>query len=508
MAAGDRRRALVGLIVAVTGAAYPVLFHRIAALGVGPYGGIAPIEWDRTLLMWATALATILVIAAVMSRFGERRFLDVLVPATAVMWAVAFGWRIVLWLSRTVPVPAQLIVASVFVAIVAGGWLLLRVSRTPEGASALTLAVAVPLVLLAWDARALVELPITDPNVVTPQTAAASDRPSVWILVFDALPSPAALDTLGWQSSDLVESFEREGFVVADEALAYTTGTYSTLGSMLTLAAEPPSPPVTPDEQAEWLAVMDGSHPLAASLVDDGYDYVMVDNGWSWTSCGTLVTDCRVRPMISELEWTVLINTLAEPTASLHGPWRTHSLVQMNELRELAVEPATSPRLVYAHLLIPHQPYELDADCSLRRATPSVPESSWLRTEDGFRTQMTCTAGLLVELIEAIPADDIVLVVGDHGSDLANKSGGGYDPAELRDRATTFVAVRGCGLTGEDLTSNVNAYRAVATCVTTGDYPPWPSQAFLACARLDGIVGLVEATEALQTGTGKSCDDG
>ena len=52
-------------IVAVLGAAYPTLFFWTAALDVGPYGSIRPIDWSRIATGWRALLPCAAVIGSV-----------------------------------------------------------------------------------------------------------------------------------------------------------------------------------------------------------------------------------------------------------------------------------------------------------------------------------------------------------------------------------------------------------------------------------------------------------
>ncbi len=200
----------------------------------------------------------------------------------------------------------------------------------------------------------------------------------------------------------------------------------------------------------------------------------------------------------------MLVNSLAEPFTSVYGPWRTHSLRQLDELERLAAESTGEPRLIYAHLLIPHAPFELDAACQLRVGTTEQTSVEWLRTQKGFLAQMSCAAMRLVALIERIPPGDVVLIVGDHGSDL-NESETDFTPAELQDRLSTFVAFRGCDLDPAHLTSNVNAYRGLAECVSSASFPPWVDVASVTCIDAAGEVRLLDARVSLAAGEGMSC---
>jgi hypothetical protein len=120
--------------------------------------------------------------------------------------------------------------------------------------------------------------------------------------------------------------------------------------------------------------------------------------------------------------------------------------------------------LFVAHLVVPHEPYVLDADCQ------ALPRERWLKggfarlpmTEEGraaryagYDRQVRCTMRLVREMIEAIPEgllrDATVIVQGDHGSRLSTAAPQATNAATMsiadyRDSYSTLFAVRSPGL--------------------------------------------------------------
>ena len=494
-------RAALPIVLALAGAAFPAFFHRTAALGVGPYGGIAPVNWVRFSTVWLVGLVLILLLALLLWRMSKQRFTTLLLPSIAAYWAVAFFWRGNAALAGLVNLPGRIVTGLAVVVLIAGVWLLVKLVSTSDGPNALAIALAVPMAFTGWQAVGFTDLPAPEPSeaVLVP----TDDRPDVWVIVLDALPSPATLERLGWDAQPFVSELERLGFQVPMESASYSSGTFVTVGAALTLGDVPPTSPIGVDELGPWLAAMRGDHPLARGLVANGYDFVTVDNAFSFSECGPVTTDCRRYPLISEHELSALQNSLAAPFLPDTHPWTEHTLRQLDELAALADEDNLRPRLVYTHLLMPHWPFDHDATCEPAEGSEL---DEWVRSPIGFGQTMDCLSSRLVDLAGRIPADDVVVMLGDHGSDLYNPSGGGFDADQLADRLSAFVAVSGCELEAEHLSSNVNAYRGVSSCVTTGDFPPWPADPHLACPQLSGDVRLISATEALAAGTGLSCN--
>ena len=114
---------------------------------------------------------------------------------------------------------------------------------------------------------------------------------------------------------------------------------------------------------------------------------------------------------------------------------RTGPIPVLPMFDRLIEDVATARRgdMFFAHLLIPHDPYALDADCALRRPAPAwnlrgsgwreetnSPESRLLNYQD-YVEQVRCTmrkVGTLLAVLNANPAakDAVVIIHGDHGS--------------------------------------------------------------------------------------------
>ncbi len=151
-------------------------------------------------------------------------------------------------------------------------------------------------------------------------------------------------------------------------------------------------------------------------------------------------------------------------------------------------------------MLVPHDPYDLDREC--RPTTAHARYGS-----EGYFASVSCLTHRLLPLMQSIPEHDIVLVIGDHGSDLYTNDVSDLTASELADRTSAFIAVRGCDLARSHLTSNVNAYRGVAQCVLGQSIPAWPAVPHLACYEASPDLKLVPALEALAQGRGMSCND-
>ena len=172
------------------------------------------------------------------------------------------------------------------------------------------------------------------------------------------------------------------------------------------------------------------------------------------------------------------------------GSWSVstdRALDQFDILRDLAGSPANSPRLVYAHIGLPHPPFLLDAQCE---GWDNPDPDEWGITPDlsePYLMQLRCVNRQVSELIEAIDRsnpDTVVVITGDHGVHL---HGQWYVPAEqwtpeiIEESTATLSAYRlptGCRDVTSDSFAVVNTFRIVIDCLFDQDLGSIPTQQF------------------------------
>lgn len=161
-----------------------------------------------------------------------------------------------------------------------------------------------------------------------------------------------------------------------------------------------------------------------------------------------------------------------DPGTSLAG-WqaRAHGSTTMAELARVQrlVEGGLEGTFVFAHLLLPHFPYELDRDCRersalSRRLGPGWKDGTWGNTEASLRLrwklyseQAICLYRQLDSLMVVMDSvtretGAIVVIHGDHGSRIALTRpdpwwGYRLSPRDILAHFGTLLAIRGPGFT-------------------------------------------------------------
>jgi hypothetical protein len=480
-------------------AAYPVVF--LFATNAAEQVSLAPL-WGPLAMAVGGAILVLGAIALIVRDWHRAALL------TTVLVLGFFGyghaWNAVAeQLDNQFPLIGAWLVAigvGVLVAWRVGG----RAIRTTT--RAINLVAAIALVLNAWSlAGSMVAIGAvgsgTDGSPTLELHPADPERlPDVYNIILDRYASSLALDEIyDFDNEPFLTQLEERGFSVARRAHANYIKTPLSLGSSLNLDYL--------DVQALKAAAEDGAdrepaHRLLsqhlvvpAALKDLGYRYYHIAN-W-WTPSATNVDADRVFQYEGQDEFstvlaqTTLLRAFNEPEAAPTDPWdwrvlRAHTDYELARLDEIPTLPG--PKFVFAHLLIPHDPYVFDADGSfMDRAQVSAqgqPES--------YRRQLTYTNARMLRLIDRIVAgsgrDAIIVLQADEGPFperyRANEWGFKWreaGDAELEEKFGILFAMRvpGANLEGagfHDGITPVNTFRLIFNARFGTDLPLLPDR--------------------------------
>ena len=202
------------------------------------------------------------------------------------------------------------------------------------------------------------------------------DLPDVYYVILDRYAGSNGLaEAYDFDNEPFLTALEERGFDVARNAHANYIKTPLSLASSLNMEyldadalegrgrvgrgsrADPPGP---------------GRHLVVPSALKElGYRYIHVAN-W-WTPTATNVDADRTFRYDGQDEFstvlaqTTLLRAFTEPEAAPTDPWdwrilRGHSAYALDRLDEIPELPG--PKFVFAHLLLPHDPYVFDRDGS------------------------------------------------------------------------------------------------------------------------------------------------
>ncbi len=396
-----------------------------------------------------------------------------------------------------------------FLAVALAAWLGLNLRSfvwLPQvlgaGLGVAALSMAVTGVVGDWVGR-----PLPDP-APPPQLEGAPPGRDLVVLILDAHASPSILaSAFDYDMTPTVVRLEEHGFDVIDRAFSNYTMTHFSVPSMLSLDyLFEPGVDESPTVAAMSRRVIAGDAGLMAWLREVGYFVTKFESGWEEDACGQ-VSSCFESGWQSDVtSWLLASDTPFRRLWPSH-PYPVRALEVLRELPEVVQDAANNgrPDFIMAHVLSPHSPLFLTAECrdryvyglgGLNIGTPDMPPQVATARSAAYVAQVACIEGHLVSLAEALEGTNtVVLVAGDHGSDFDGQTFfplRDWTERQLEERFSIFAAVRSpgdCGLVPDTL---VNLGRYAVGCALGVSIPYLPDR-FLGSG--GGNAPLVDVTE-------------
>lgn len=371
---------------------------------------------------------------------------------------------------------------------------------------ALNLVAAIALLLNAWTlagtvtALGAVHAPDDDPAPsLTLAPPDAADVPDVYYIILDRYAGPTALrDSFDFDNEPFLTALEDRGFEVARHAHANYIKTPFSLASSLSLDYVDPlalRAEATDGKDREPIHRALREHlAVPGSLKELGYRYVHIGNWWTPTQQNTdadrvFVYDGQDE-FTSVLAQTTILRAINEPEAAPTDPWdwrvlREHTLYALDTLDEAVDLPG--PKYVFAHLLIPHDPYVFNADGSFTGRA----QVAQLGREESYRRQLQYANARMLETVDRIldrDPDAVIMLQGDEGPFPARYAADEWGfawqeatDAELEEKFGILFAMRvpGADLAREgfhDGITPVNAFRVILNARFGTDLPMLPDR--------------------------------
>ena len=284
------------------------------------------------------------------------------------------------------------------------------------------------------------------------------------------------------EEAEFLTKLEDRRVSVVPDAIANYSFTYSSLSNTLSLDHRFKGP----TQRSEIFDTMQGANPMRAVFEQAGWRYVHIESDWTGTRCGPTVTNCVENGWVDDFVWEFFQTSYFGPQIerSTTHPHVGQGLRSLAALEEHARETDTGRDFVFAHILLPHPPLQLNSDCDVLiderllgqyyRLLETNAETMALR-QSGYRHQTACLNARLVSLLESIDESASVVITADHGPDLRgqlDKLLAAWDADDLEQRFRIFHAARlrnGCERSGRhDL---VNLIRSEVQCVTGASLP-------------------------------------
>lgn len=378
---------------------------------------------------------------------------------------------------------------------------------------------------MAWGAIALLAYPIAlsfigDPGETSTasmhepgQLVAEMTSPprDVLVLVVDGYASEDVLaDLYGYSSAETFEVLADRGFDVTTNAVANYGRTRLSVASALQMdypVAETRTV-LNSADLTRLLEIIGGDSVVANWFEASGYQHVYVESGWFGTRCDDDVDVCVEAPWPGESLYDVAHRSLLRDAPGFEtgrafskGARQTIDWLR-GDLEDLLSN--ESHEFIYAHLLAPHPPLFLDSSCEMKAQAgyggftilqPNMSDAELTRARDWYVGQVQCVNAVLEDVASLADAHDAIVVIhGDHGPDSLGQlyvPGAEWDTRQREERLTTMVAARVPGCTMTDITSLVNVYRRLLSCVSSDELLGLETRTY-ETEWVDGGQGMVE----------------
>ena len=370
----------------------------------------------------------------------------VLVPIGAIATIVVTVWSFRQPRARLDVLGAFMTRFAVLLVVIVAGHLALsqRRSRTAPQRSVLARELARPLRIAA-----------------PPPAGRNTPRRDIYLIVLDERPNARVMrEVLHSDDSAFEDTLRALGFVIPREMQSNYTQTLLSLPSLLNATQLTQLARDEGETSRSYVlpAYLTENNRTARFLRSQGYRYVLFPSAWFPATQSSPLADAVFDPwpafsLASELRRTELRRAVVRST--MLRRWsppmtseRSFDLRFMDGLRRMAADPA--PTFVFAHSVLSHRPYYLDASCRAL-ARPLAPRE----TEDGEPAnraarlaQLKCVDSLVVDVVTALLRDSrpepVILVVGDHGTQFADPRHLAHpervSPAFVRERFGAFGA--------------------------------------------------------------------
>ncbi|HEU4320759.1 MAG TPA: sulfatase-like hydrolase/transferase [Acidimicrobiia bacterium] len=454
--------------------------QALATLGANYWQTAHP---ERVILVAALSAAVACGLAWFLVRLGARPSMALFVVVVGTVVFVRGG---PLWVIRGP------IVTWLFVGVIAILVLLLG-RRLPESAVwiacvALVVALASGSLMGAIDTYRSMGLS----HVVATSDIAAElrSRPDIYLVVLDAYAGRQALASqFGETKGELVAYLESRDFQVPDSAWSSQASTDLSLPTIVDMAYPVDPSNVNDATRRDLYEIIGGENNTVSLLEANGYKTTMVESGWVGSECGDAYDTCIPSHWLDEVLFDVAWNSLVNPLVmETYGhAFTTNALATMDAVvRAVEDDGGDEPRFVFAHVLAPHPPFFLDESCRLTvdetRIRWSISPGQVDPVRDAlFLQQTSCVDGFLTRLADAAGGDDVVVVVGDHGTRRLDPPVEGQRPEQdaLVELMNVLVAVRtgaDCTISDPILTSDL--MRQVLNCFSSEQLDPVPHRMF------------------------------
>ncbi|UJW85094.1 sulfatase-like hydrolase/transferase [Devosia sp. SL43] len=355
-----------------------------------------------------------------------------------------------------------------------------------------------------WQERGAIRaaLAANYPPLAQPSVAPAA-TPDIYFVIFDRY---ARADMMarhyGHDNSAFLTALRERGFVVADDAFAAYQRTAHSVASTLNLGF------VDTDGVGlgsnDWIPLYETlSSPRLFNFMQAlGYQVDTLGSWWEPTRNSSLADSSdsyfAVPESLRSFSENALLARLLESTGSPFFDARQRQCERIRHQFDALSQAKTTdaPRFVFAHMLVPHPPFVIDA----QGKCTSVAEASARTRAENYIGQLCLANSSTLSMVDTILARDrdaIIILQSDEGpwpaqyageeiqnfgADISSVEWRDVPPEELREKMATLSAIRMPGVDPEIIESDftpVNTFRILLSEVFGVEMPKLERQAYV-----------------------------
>ncbi|MDH4280955.1 MAG: LTA synthase family protein [Acidimicrobiia bacterium] len=322
--------------------------------------------------------------------------------------------------------------------------------------------------------------PTVEPVAMDFGTPTAS-RDLIVVVLDEYARGDALVEDFGFDNREFTDALAEEGIDVVPQAWANSSRTITSIATVMSgQYLVEPGQTYNLRDRRRIAAMVGGDNPMADLLRANGYRYTHIEGPAVDVECSSSPDVCIGNGLIDETTtvWLQSNPYVGLVTWSLGHPFPNTADDILGSLQAVVEEASTNsqPDFVYAHVLSPHIPLELDSSCDRHQMFAET---------NTYIGQIQCVNGLVLEALAGSVDEAVVVVTGDHGT-VDDRSVLDGDPAnwtqvDIKQRLGVFSAVKlapECSTPSDDATL-VTIFHLAAACALGVEPDPPVERTFI-----------------------------
>lgn len=357
---------------------------------------------------------------------------------------------------------------------------------------------------VALTAFLLVETFTASPSVVERQDSmpelVLTETPDITLIILDGYGRADVMRELyEYDNSAFLSLLESRGFDVAERSTTPYSMTHLALPSLLEMSfVHEPGDHLSFSDQSAVRRIISGDNQVVDELANAGFQYVHAEADSRLHSCGRMVDLCLQGKLLDLTAFETLQRTPVGPLLyPISGdPNTALNTTRIDTLRrgkptDDSIDP-TEPTFTLFHLMLPHPPMFLDANCDLRvnrdldgSTIPRDGASEELMEvrRGAWVDQVRCANDVVLDYLNQIGNEDVVVIISDHGPDSLFSITADLDENQVLERLSNLTAIRLPDQCRGQMPSDVqlqNVFRVVLGCLAGREIELLPNKTFVA----------------------------